>query len=74
MKEPVNFIGQPNLTKCEMRNMVMKTEEPDSTREATIRVVKIIEIIYAKADLDKVAAVAVHLDNNQHNMLLSILK
>ena len=35
MKEPSSFLGKSNLTKREMREVVMQTAEPASTREAT---------------------------------------
>ena len=51
MKEPRKLIGQSGLTKRKMREVVMQTAEPASTREATERMVKILDIAYAKADL-----------------------
>ena len=51
MKEPINLLGQSNLTKREMREVVMQIAEPASTREATERMVKILDSIYANADL-----------------------
>ena len=53
-KEPVNFLGQTNLTKSKMMQMIIKTLETDSTIEATERVVKIIDNIYDKYDLEQV--------------------
>ena len=35
MKEPINLLGQSNLTKSKMRKVVMQTAEPAPTREAT---------------------------------------
>ena len=35
MKEPSSFLGKYNLTKRKMRELVIHTEEPDSTQEAT---------------------------------------
>ena len=53
MKDPRNLLGQYDLTKREMSEVVMKTAEPASTREATERMVKILDITYKKADLKK---------------------
>ena len=41
-KESSNFLGQSDLTKHEMRDVVMQTEEPASTPEATEIMVKIL--------------------------------
>ena len=54
MKEPRNLLGQSDLTKREMRDVVMKTAEPASTLEATARMVKILDSNYVKADLEQV--------------------
>ena len=56
MKDPVNFIGQPDLTKSEIREVVKQTAEPASTRETTERVVKIINSTHTKAYLDNIDA------------------
>ena len=55
MKEPSVLIGKLNLIKREMREIVIKTAEPDSTREATDILVKTLDINYAKSDLNQVA-------------------
>ena len=59
MKEPIIFLVKPDLTQRDMQEVVMNTEEPYSTREATKRFVKILDSTYAKADLDEAAASAV---------------
>ena len=64
MKDPVNFIGKPNLTQCKMQEVVMQIEEPYSIIESTGIVVKILDSSYAKADLEEVATSAVQLDAN----------
>ena len=33
IKDPVNILGQTDLTKCEILELVIQTAEPDSTRE-----------------------------------------
>ena len=35
MKEPSGLLGKSDLTKREMREVVIQTVEPDSTQEAT---------------------------------------
>ena len=54
MKDPRSLLGQSNLTKSEMHEVVMQTEEPDSTQEATEKMVKILDITYVKVDLKQV--------------------
>ena len=54
MKEPRNLLGQFYLTKREMREVIMQTPELASTRDATERMVKILDSIYAKSDLEQV--------------------
>ena len=54
MKDSRNFLGQYNLTKREMREVVMQTAEPYSTRESPERMVKILDSTYEKADLKQV--------------------
>ena len=56
MKDPVNFIGQLDLTKSEIREVVKQTAEQASTRETTERVVKIINSTHTKAYFDNVDA------------------
>ena len=55
MKDPIGVIEKSDLNKHEMRKVVMQTAEPDSTREATDRLVKILHSTYAKAYLNQVA-------------------
>ena len=50
------MLGQSYITKCEIREVVMQTVEPASTLESTERMVKILDSIYAKADLEHVVA------------------
>ena len=51
MKYPSGMLGKKYLTSHDMRKLVMQTSEPVSTREATERLVKILENIYANANL-----------------------
>ena len=74
IKEPRNFLGKSDLTKREMRKVVMNTAEPDSTREATDRMVKILDNTYEKADLEHVVDNAIHLNAEEITLLLSLLE
>ena len=74
MKEPSGILGQTNLTSREMIKVVMQTEEPVSTREDTERLVKILDSTYAKIDLEQVSANATHLNAEEINQLLRLLK
>ena len=40
MKDPGILVGQSHLTKCKMREVVMQTKKPASTREATEIMIK----------------------------------
>ena len=62
MKDPCNLLEQTDLNKWDMREVVMHTVEPDPTRESTYRVVKIIDITYARAELGKVLVGSVQQD------------
>ena len=49
-KEPSGLLGKSDLTSCKMCEVIIHTAEPVSTREATEILIKILDIIYAKAD------------------------
>ena len=55
MKEPIRLLEQYDITKCEMLKVRMHIAEPDSAREATEWMVKILDSTYVKADLKQVA-------------------
>ena len=42
MKEPISLLGKKYLTSFDMREVIIKTAEPVSTRVATERLVKIL--------------------------------
>ena len=52
----------------------MHTAEPVSTKESTQRLVKIIYSTYVKANIEQVADTANHLNIEERNQLLSLLK
>ena len=51
IKDPFNLLGQPGLTKSEMFEVVIQNSYIYSTIEANERMVIIIYIIHAQADL-----------------------
>ena len=57
-----------------MREVVMHTLEPSSTREATERMVKILDINYAKADLKQVDDNTTQLNYEERTLLLSLIE
>ena len=48
MKNPTKLLGQKDLTSREMCEVLVHTEEPDSTKEATGIMVKVINSTYYK--------------------------
>ena len=73
-KDPRDLLGKSDLTKREMREAVMQTAEPASTREYTEGIVKILENTYAKVDLKQVVDNAIQLNAKERTMLLILLK
>ena len=73
MKDPSNFLGQPDLSKREMREVIMQNSEPDSTQEATERTVKNLNSTYKKADLKKLVNNS-HLNAEERTLLLILLE
>ena len=57
-----------------MRELVMQTAEPVSTREATKRLVKILDITYSEASLEHVAANTTHMNAGERTKLLRLLQ
>ena len=57
-----------------MCEVTIQTAEPVSTREATERLVKIIDITYAKADIKKEADNATHMNAVERTQLLRLIK
>ena len=62
MKEPIILLGKSNLTKQEMREVVVHTIEPASTQEATEQMVKNLDSTYEESDLKQVADNATQLN------------
>ena len=74
MKEPIGLLDKSDLTSCKMSEVVIQTAEPVSIREATERLVKILEINCAMADLKQVTNNKTHMNSEEINQLLIILK
>ena len=74
MKEPSGMLYQINLTSREMHEVSIQTSKPDSTRKATERLVKTVDSIYAKTELEKIATNATHLNEEEINRLLRLLQ
>ena len=73
-KEPRGLLGQTDLTSCEMSKVVMNNTEPVSTKKATERVVKILDITYENKDLELVAAKKTHMNSDERTKLLGLIK
>ena len=71
MKEPSSLLGKLDLTKREMRKVVMQTAEPASKQEDTAQMVKILNITYAKADLNQVADNATQMNTEERTLYLA---
>ena len=74
MKEQSSLIWKSDLTKCDVRDVVMQNEEPVSTQEAPGWIVKIPEITYVKADFKQVADNETHLNAEKRDLLLIFLE
>ena len=55
-----------------MREVVMHNAEPDYAREATEILLKILDVIYEKVDLEQVADNSTQLNAEERTQLLSI--
>ena len=74
MKYPSGMLGKKDLTSHDMRKVVMQTSEPVSTREATERLVKILDSTYAKDDLQQVAANTIHMISEDRTELPRLIQ
>ena len=74
MKDPSSFLGQSDITKRKMREVVIQTSETDYTRETTERMVKNLNSTYAKEDLKQVADNVTQLNAEERTLLLILLK
>ena len=74
MKKPSILLRRSVLTKHKMGEAVMQNSEPDSTREATEPMVKILDSNCEKADLKQVVDNAVQNNYEDRAQLLSLLE
>ena len=70
MKDP----GPINITKYEIREVVLQTEEPDPTKEDRKNIVKILGIIIKTFNLDEVVSKKTHLRDEEKKLLIGLLK
>ena len=73
MKESRSLLGRSDLTKREMRKVVMQTAEPASTQEATERMVKTLDSTYAKSYIKQVVNSS-QLNAEERTLLLSLIR
>ena len=62
------------LNELALSSTILRSIEPKSTKEATERVVKILDSKYEKVNLNEIVANAKNLDEDQKQMLLKLLK
>ena len=68
------MIGKSDLTSHEMREVDMQTAEPASTREATERLVRILDSTYSRSNRKHIAHDATHLNAEERTQSLSLLE
>ena len=74
MKETSSLLGKYDLNKREIREVVMQTAGPASTLEATDRLVKILDVNYANADLNQGTDNATYLNAEERTQLLILVE
>ena len=74
MEVPIGLLGQTYPTSREMQRVVIQTAEIVSIREATERKLKILNITYAKADLERLDKNEPHVNYGERNQLLVLIK
>ena len=74
MKKPRGMLGKSDINKREMREVVIQTAEPDSTREANEKFVKILSSTYVKAELTQLANNRTNMNDEERTRLLRLLK
>ena len=68
------MLGKPDLNERGMRKVVFLTAEPAYTREATDKMVKILDSTYAKEYLKQGADNENHLNSEEITQLLRLLE
>ena len=74
MKSFSNIWKDKHPTRKELQATILRSVEPKATKEATERVVKILDSKYEKADLNKIVDDANNLNRQQKQKLLKLLK
>ena len=74
MKEPIDMIGKSDLTSHEMSKVDMQTAESAFTREATERLVRILDSTYKRANRQHATHDATHLNADERTQSLRLLE
>ena len=70
---PMRSLENESPSKKELRALLIESREPESTREATNRVVKILDANYKKADLTEIVQGADQLNQTEKKQLFELL-
>jgi len=74
MRNFINLLLKPSVTRALRHNDTCQAQEPVSTRNATERVIEILDAKYDKANLPEIVKdTCPHLEPSQRDMLLSLL-
>ena len=74
MKKPIQRTGQTNIIKIQIKQGVIHNVETDSTKDATERTVKILDINYLKNDLKETTDITTQLNTEEIKLILGLLK
>ena len=74
MKEPRNLPGKSDITKREMREVVMQTADPASTQEATELMLKILDSNYVKAEFKQTVNNDSQLNAEERTLLIRFIE
>ena len=74
MKNFQSIKGNDLTSKKELKSIILRSNEPKSTRDSTQRVIKILDSKYEKADLDQIVKSSTNLNKIQKSMLLKLLR
>ena len=74
IKNPSGMLGKTYPKSLDMRQLAMKTVEPVYTSESTDSMVIIIDSNYVNADLEQVADNVTHINDEERNQQLGLLK
>ncbi len=71
--QSINHMPNSNHKALALTSSLASSKEPKSTKEATNRVVRILDANYKKANLQEVVDTCTHLSPEDKNMLLELL-